>query len=262
MSIAAPYADQLVRPRPCDHLIQLYTDETFLRRVVVEFLSAGLANGEGAVVIATPAHLTLFTEGLRAARLDVTAAETRGQLVLHDADACLARFMVDGMPDRERFCDLVKPVLADLGQSGYSRVRLYGEMVDLLWNHSMPATVALEQLWNEVLAETRVSLLCAYRIDNFDQHIQRGVLHRLTACHSQLIPVEDYDRLERAVSHAYDDVFGASGEAALLRDHVATLCEGNAKMPPAQAALLGLNQVAPLIADSVIERARHHYQRT
>jgi hypothetical protein len=40
------------------------------------------------------------------------------------------------------------------------------------------------------------------------------------------------------------------------------LCEGNAKMPPAQAALLGLGQVAPLIADSVIERARHHYQRT
>lgn len=30
MTLAAPYAEQLARPDPCDHLIQLYTDEGFL----------------------------------------------------------------------------------------------------------------------------------------------------------------------------------------------------------------------------------------
>jgi hypothetical protein len=261
MSSAAPYAEQLAKPQPCDHLIQLYTDEAFLERVVVEFLRAGLAHREGVVVIATPPHLRLFQDGLRAVGVDVDGAETRGQLLLYEAEACLARFMVDGMPDRQRFRDLLSPVLGRLIASGFRGPRLYGEMVDLLWNHSMPATVALEQLWNEVLAETRVSLLCAYRIDNFDRHAHRGVFHQLTACHSQLIPVEDYDRLERAVTHAYEDVFGATGEAELLRRHVASLSDVATKMPSAQAALLGLGHVAPRLADSVIDRARHHYER-
>src|SRR5687767_262391 len=163
MALATPYVDQLRSPQPCDHLIQLYTDEAFLSRVVIQFLSTGLAACEAAVIIATPAHLSMFAEGLRATGLDVAAMQTRGQLALRDAHASLAEFMVDGMPDRDRFFDVVRPVLADFTKAGFSKTRLYGEMVDLLWNHSMPATVALEQLWNEVLADTRVSLLCAYR---------------------------------------------------------------------------------------------------
>jgi hypothetical protein len=30
----SPYSEQLRAPQPCDHLIQLYTDEAFLGRVV------------------------------------------------------------------------------------------------------------------------------------------------------------------------------------------------------------------------------------
>ena len=261
MALATPYVDQLRSPQPCDHLIQLYTDEAFLNRVVVQFLSTGLAAGEAGVIIATAAHRSMFTDGLRAAGLDAAAMQARGQLVLRDARASLSEFMVDGMPDRDRFFDLVRPVLAGFTKAGYSRTRLYGEMVDLLWNHSMPATVALEQLWNEVLADTRVSLLCAYRIDNFDRNIHRGVLHELTACHSELIPVEDYDRLTRAVARAYEDVFGPTGEAELLSERVASLSQATTRMPAPQAALLGLGRLAPLVADSVIDRARHHYAR-
>ena len=258
MPSATSYTNQLRKPEPCDHLIQLYTDEMFLGRVVGEFLGAGLSAGEAAVIIATPAHVSMFRGQLEAAGLDVRAAEEQGQLVVRDARESLDRFMVDGMPDRHRFFALVKPMLSDLATAGYSRSRLYGEMVDLLWDHSMPATVALEQLWNDVLAETRVALLCAYRMDNFDRQIQRGVLHQIAACHSELIPVEDYQRLERAVSSAYADVFGAAGETETLRAHFASQYNGP-RMPAPQAALLALRDVVPYIADSVIDRARHHY---
>ncbi|HYE93574.1 MAG TPA: MEDS domain-containing protein [Terriglobales bacterium] len=260
MATSAPYAETLRRPQPCDHLIQLYTDEGFLGRAVGAFLGAGLAGGEAAVIIATPPHAALFRERLAADGLDVAAAEARGQLVVRDAQASLGAFMVDGMPDRDRFRALVTPVLAYITASGFGRTRLYGEMVDLLWNHSLPATVALEQLWNEVLAETRVSLLCAYGIDTFDRQIQRGVLHQITACHTELIPVEDYGRLERAVDLAYADVFGSAGEATLLREHMVARYKAATKMPAPQAALLALRDVAPLVADSLVDRARFHFQ--
>jgi hypothetical protein len=58
-------------------------------------------------------------------------------------------------------------------------------MVDLLWPLSKRATVQLEELWNEVLAEYQVSLLCAYRIDAGAAAIKRrGLLHQITRCHS------------------------------------------------------------------------------
>jgi len=259
MALTTAYADDLRQPHPCDHLVQLYTDEAFLGRVVAEFVGTGLAAGEAAVIIATPAHAALFRRELAATGLDVPAAEARGQLVIRDAHACLDRFMVDGMPDRDRFLGLVRPLRAEVGASGYSKFRLYGEMVDLLWKQSMPATTALESLWTEFLAETGASLLCAYRMDNFDRRLQRGVLHDITACHSELIPVEDYDRLERAVTRAYHEIFGAAGDAESLRQHIVARCDIGTKMPPAEAALLALHEVTPFIADSVIDRARRHY---
>jgi len=132
-------------------------------------------------------------------------------------------------------------------------------MVDLLWDHNLPATVALETLWNEVLADRRVSLLCAYRIDNFDGEVHRGALDQLTHTHSHVIPVEDYERLEAAVSRAYEDVFGTLGDPGLLREQLATEHHSPAAMPAAQAALVALRQLSPDIADLVLARARQHY---
>lgn len=253
------YADQLRQPHACDHLVQLYTDEAFLARVVAEFLGSGLVAGEAAVIIATPGHAALFRRELASTGLDVARAEAGGQLVIRDARTCLDRFMVDGMPDRDRFFALVRSLLAGVRGSGHATARLYGEMVDLLWPDSLPATVALEALWTEFLAETRLPLLCAYRMDNFDRRLQRGVLHRITACHSELIPVEDYDQLERAVTRAYLDVFGEAGDAQSLRELMVEKYGAGTKMPPAEAALLALQEVAPVIADSVIDSARRHY---
>jgi hypothetical protein len=259
MSPTTPYVEQLRQPRACDHLVQLYTDEAFLGRSVREFLGSGLAAGEGAVIIATPAHAAMFRRDLAGAGLDVARAEASNQLLIRDARECLDRFMVDGMPDRERFFELVRAMLTEVQAGGHPTARLYGEMVDLLWSNSMPATVALEALWTEFLAETRLPLLCAYRMDTFDRQLQRGILHRITACHSELIPVEDYDRLEHAVTRAYLDIFGEAGDAESLREVMVERYTHHTRMPPAQAALLALQQVAPVVADAVIESARRHF---
>lgn len=257
---APPSWEGLLRtPHPCDHLVQLYTDDAFLSRAVSLFIGLGLADGEAAVIIATPEHVELFKKSLRAAGLDVAALVEREQFVLLDATTCLAEFMVDGMPDRDKFVNLVMPVFARIRADGYERIRLYGEMVNLLWDHNLPGTVALEELWNQVLADTGVSLLCAYSIDNFDRHAHRGVLHQISRCHSHFIPVDDYGRLEQAVDRAYADVFGTRGDPRSLRSLITARAAATTVMPPAQAALFALTGLSSGIADAVLERTRFHY---
>jgi DcmR-like sensory protein len=259
MSATASWEGLLRTPNPCDHLVQLYNDDVFLARAVSMFIGLGLADGEGAVIICTPEHAELFKKSLRTAGLDVNALIERDQLLILDARACLAEFMVDGMPDGDKFVNLVTPVFARIRAAGYQKIRLYGEMVNLLWNHNMPGTVALEGLWNQVLADTGLSLLCAYSIDNFDRHAHRGILHQISRCHSHFIPVDDYGRLENAVDRAYSDVFGTRGDPRSLRSLITARAAASTVMPPAQAALFAISTLSSGIADAVLERTRFHY---
>jgi hypothetical protein len=260
MTSTQPWHTLLRTPTPCDHVVQLYTDEAFLARAVGHFLHTGLAAGAAAVVIATPHHTAAIVRALADAGVDVPAAEGRRQFVPLDARRCLASFMVDGMPDRTRFFGLVSEVLDAARDAGYGEVRLFGEMVELLWDHNLPATIALEELWTEVLTDRRASLLCAYGIDNFDRGVHRGVLHEIAGAHTHLIPVEDYERLERAVARAYRDVFGVAGEPAALRAHVVAGHRETTRMPSAQTALVALRGLGADIADAVLERARRYYE--
>ena len=224
-----PWPSLFRAPEPCDHVIQLHTDEAFLTRAISEFVGTGLVQAEGAVVIATPEHAAAVTRVLRG-RMDVAAIEARTRLVILDAQATLDQFMVDGRPDHDRFFAIAGAVLDRVTAPGYPQMRLFGEMVDLLWDHNLPATIELEELWNEVLAARRVSLLCAYQIDSFDRHAHRGVLRHLSRTHSHLVPVEDYGRFAPV-------------------------------MPAAQAALLALRDVRRDLPDDVLARARRHSLR-
>jgi hypothetical protein len=258
MSSGSSWESLLRTPRPCDHVVQLYKDQAFLVRAVTHFIGSGLALGEAGVLVATPAHVTAVTERL-AATLDVPAALARDQLVMLDAETCLASLMVDGLPDRATFLALARGVLDRVHAAGHAKVRLFGEMVNLLLESNLPATMQLEALWAEVLAEQQVSLLCAYRLDNFDHHVHRGLLHRISRSHSHLVPVEDYERLDAAVDRAYRDVFGDRPDTERLRQLLASQPSAAAEMPAAQAALVALRDVRADIADDVLTRARHYY---
>jgi hypothetical protein len=162
-----PSWESLLRtPHPRDHVVQLYTHDDFLGRAVAHFLGGGLRDGEGFVVIATPAHIDMITDRLVGTGVNVVGATARRQLVNLDAQGCLEQFiMMDGMPDRATFLATISPVLERVRAAGYPSVRLFGEMVNLLWDQNLDATIRLEELWNEILADEGVSLLCAYRID-------------------------------------------------------------------------------------------------
>ncbi len=132
-------------------------------------------------------------------------------------------------------------------------------MVDLLRRTSVAATIRLEELWGELLPRHGIALLCGYSLDNFDRYVHRGLLQSVSAVHSDLVPVEDYARLERAVEHAYAEVFGAEGDGSALRRTFLAHYPRPTSMPDAQAALLAVREFVPTAADRFLDRVRGHY---
>lgn len=158
--------------RPCDpplpatgpssHTMQFYDAADQLAASVAGFLAPAVLAGEGAVVVATRDHWERIETRLAAAGCDPDHARDRGDLELLDARATLDRLLVGGVVLESRFAEEVGPLLAGAERSG-RRLRLYGEMVDLLWREGrIAAAVALEHCWNRRLGTLRCELHCAY----------------------------------------------------------------------------------------------------
>jgi hypothetical protein len=261
MKPPATWDAALTAPAAGDHIAQLYTDPEFLARAASRFAGDGLRRDEGVVLIATPAHREAIARRLERDGFAVDRLQRSGQLTVIDAAETLSAFLVDGTPDAARFRAVVGGVIDAANAAGYGTVRGFGEMVDVLRHASIPATLRLEALWGELLATRKLSVLCGYSLDNFDRRVHRGVLQRVSALHSHLIPVEDYARLEDAVERAFADVFGDGGDAPGLRRLCLTTFARPAAMPDAQALLLAARDLAPTTADLLVDRVRHHYCR-
>jgi hypothetical protein len=96
-------------------------------------------------------------------------------------------------------------------------------------------------------------------MDNFNGEVHSRMLPRLGQNHSHLIPVEDYARLERAVSEALRETVGAD-EARVLEGQLLSHAPSPFQMPRSQALLLALRDTLPLVADSVLTRSRNLYR--
>lgn len=190
MRIQPPWKDLLVEPLARDHVVQLYRDERFLVEAVALFAGIALGKGEGVVLVATPAHLQGIEKRLEANGFCVEDVKQWGQLTVKDAPETLSGFMVNGMPDPVLFKTIVGSVIQRASAAARTgKVRVYGEMVNLLWRTNAAATVRLETLWNDVIQAHSISLFCAYHVDGHDGE-RRHFPSDLRAAHSHLIPVE------------------------------------------------------------------------
>ena len=178
-----------------DHVILVYEADAHLVDAVSRFVSTGLAAGEAAIVVATPPHREQLDARLRAHGVDLATACAQGQYIALDAAETLAQFMVDGWPDAQRFADVVGDIIARTG-SRYPHVRVFGEMVALLWaaGHG-DATLHLEALWHDLLKTYTFPLLCAYPIRGFVKGAHAQQFLTICAAHSHVIPAESYTAL-------------------------------------------------------------------
>ena len=165
------------------HAVRFYESDESLCRIVAEFLGEGLIVGQPALVVATPEHRTGIIEQLRARQVDIARVQAAGDLLLLDARDALSSFMVDGRPDATGFS---RSMTATINRACRGRtdchIRIYGQMVDLLWKDGLTvAAIRLEILWNQLAMRRDFSLVCGYAMGNFYKDAQ---VEDICHCHS------------------------------------------------------------------------------
>ena len=148
---------------PPEHLVQCYAQEDSLLDALEGYVSSGLRVGDGVVVIATAPHLHELEKRLRAHWLDIDRARWNERYIPMLANEVLSKFLdEDRMPDETLFRRTAQE-LFERAHRGGRKVRLFGEMVSLLWAQGdVAGAIQLENLWGEFVRQNGALLLCAY----------------------------------------------------------------------------------------------------
>jgi hypothetical protein len=169
------------------HSVEFYETEAFLVESVRDFLASSLITGDAAIVVATDAHRDSFNCALMEAGIDVPEARRCGQFVSLDTSEALATFMVDDMPVAARFRATIGQLVSRAVENA-RHVRIYGEMVAVLWDQgNVAAAIALEDLWNDLATRYQFSLLCAYPMPAFDTDETTENFRRICGQHSRVL---------------------------------------------------------------------------
>jgi hypothetical protein len=162
------------------HAVQFYSDSESLATLVSQFIGEGFAATFPAIVIATPDHRDIIVRHLDNRGFDVQRLEASHQLLMRDSEEVLSRFIVDGVPDRQRFRAVMAPLIEMVGKGRPGCViRAYGEMVDVLWKAGQAAAaIRLETLWNELAQTHEFALLCGYSMGSFYKDAPQGDICR------------------------------------------------------------------------------------
>ena len=190
LRVSSKWDDVLLNPAQGEHIVQLYWNQLRLIHAVSLFAIQGFERSEAVVLVLTPGLRLDLEQRLSREGWDVRYLEETSQLTFLDAEAMLSEFMVDGMPDAKFFSNAIgRRIVAVRGDGRWTRIRAFGEMVNLLWDTNLPATIRLEELWNELVAKEGLTLFCAYCVRENENHGRKEFPAALQHAHTHLIPV-------------------------------------------------------------------------
>jgi hypothetical protein len=157
------------------HAVRFYESDRSLARIVAQFLHEGFDGGSPGIVVATANLRAAIIRELTDRSLDVVELQRSRDLLLLDAEETLSTFMMDGRPDARHFKDQMCQVIQGVrGDRADCTVRIFGQMVDVLWQDGeRDAAIRLEVLWNQLAQTKAFSLLCGYAMGHFYKDAQR-----------------------------------------------------------------------------------------
>ena len=175
----------LTHPGPRGHFVYPYTNDSQLCEAVCLFAGSGLLKGGSALLLMTEVHCSAVRKQLREDGHNVAQLEASGRLVCETAEDLMGTFLFDGIIDDDRFKSAAGQLIEKArAASSNGEVRVFGEMVDLLWIPNPKATQRLEELWNQVIKLHSVPLLCAYSLGGSRPE---ALPDSLLECHSEAL---------------------------------------------------------------------------
>ena len=170
------------------HEAGFYSDDVRFLDSFTQFIGSSLKAGNAAIVSAREPHRNSLLLRLQALGVDVGAAAEQGKYISLDAADTLARFMVNGKPDRHRFLKIAEDLIlkaADAADAEHPRVAICGECAPLLLEQGWAeAAIRLEQLWDDVAKTYAVDILCGYPLAGFHGREDSHIFQRICAKHS------------------------------------------------------------------------------
>jgi hypothetical protein len=148
-------------PMPNDHFVEFYDDDRSLLGSLQRFVSIGLEQGDAVIVVADASHRQMLEDEM-GRTTDLSNARDEGRYRSVDAAETMALFLEDGVVDPARFESVIGGLIAEAGTGGRP-VRVFGEMVALLWKQGLVgAALGLEDHWNHLADTHAFRLFCAY----------------------------------------------------------------------------------------------------
>jgi anti-sigma regulatory factor (Ser/Thr protein kinase) len=173
-----------------DHVVTFYDREADLVGEIAEFVAAGLDGHERVLLVTTPEHRVAIDDVLVQFGVDAEVARSSGRLQSLDAAELLRMFMSDAGPDQSLFAATVGGLIEDATADG-SRVRIYGEMVAVLWaENDVAGALQLETLWNTLSSTHEFTLLCGYPTSVLDASLTDA--HEVCAAHTHVMAPRSY----------------------------------------------------------------------
>ena len=175
------------------HELQLYADDAEFLDGFTRFSRSALKAGDSVIVVATELHRDALLHRLHSDGVDIGAAIEQGRYTSLDVSDTLSTFMVNGLPDPERFLHVAGDLVATslkAANGDRPRVAACGECAPYLLATGKPeAAIRLEQLWDQIARMYDVDILCGYLLSRFGRAQESPVFQRICAEHSALYSV-------------------------------------------------------------------------
>lgn len=152
-----------------EHLMQCFEEDTALVEAVGMFTYGALARGDAGIVVSTEEHRAKVNEYLAGRGLDPATLQRAGRYISLDAEETLERICDGNTPNTQKFFEVIGQLISRAANS-WPGVRVFGEMVNLLWlQGKYEEALELERLWNRLAKVYPFALFCAYSREAFGE---------------------------------------------------------------------------------------------
>lgn len=175
----------LTAPISGNHIIKVFRHQSGKIKSITQYITDGLNDNEAVAIIARPFLRKALIDFLVTQGVDVQSCKDQGKIKFFDAEFLLSSLWFDDGIDAEAFEKFVSDPLRVMKQKQkYDKIRIFSEMVNLLWQKGAYAeAMQLEDSWNALFKKFEFSLLITYSLNHLDPSTFDEALEQICRYH-------------------------------------------------------------------------------